>query len=270
MTTPKPLYIPTSSINAKDQPPSRRIFMGIVGAAGSGKTTAALTFPNPVVADFDNGLEEHKGKREIISQPFYNDEWCLAQGARKLTGDYEGIPIETVNRRDLIHKYIKKEYSKLTPEQTLIIDSWTKLQDAFDATTHCQPAYTEKGKVDGYAFWGRKLEYSTQLMNNLMALSCNVVVVFHEVRDVDSDGAVTGKIQALQQGSFRNKIPVSFNDFLRCVNVSEKKAKEIGFHDERFFFQTKQTATFDAKSRSIKHDGDYVPANYESFVKFSG
>src|SRR5438477_3448518 len=172
------MYIPKNHVNLKDVTETL-IRMGIIGEAGTGKTTATLTFPNPIVTNIDNGLQTFIG-RNIIQIPFHEHDFVSKILNRSAT-----VRAATPNRRDAFLTCIREEAIKLESDQTLIVDSWTTLQDAFDVQTALDPAYTKEGKIDDFDFWARKLDFSRDVLTYLMSLKCNVIVIFHEQKERD-------------------------------------------------------------------------------------
>lgn len=262
-------------INLKDKK-QLTFKVGIAGASGSGKTYAALTFPNPVVLDYDNGLSAHQG-RDLISFPIWDDEWCKANGCQPMKGNVDGLPISCVNKRDIIVRLLDKleKDSLLTEEHTLILDSWTKLQEAFDAATHCQPSFSKDGKIDSFSFWKRKIAFSEQIMSRLMGLKCSVVVLFHLFRERDDEGKETGKWQPFMDGKFKDKVASYFDNFfgqvcLPSFDPSNTRMREFEpikhmlTERENYLWQVKPTLKIDAKCALPGVTTPFVKAGYES------
>lgn len=272
------MYIPSNSANTKDakQP---RLFLGLQGPSGSGKTTAGMTFPNVYPVDIDGSLTQFYGK-DIPHAPFYNDAWVVEKFAARYVeykspeGDYSKV----LNKRDALKKWLTTEAIQFTEEQTILWDSWTATQLCFDKFTRCEPVFNKAGEEDERAFWGRKIEYSRDMLDCLRALRCNVVVTFHELFAYDKTKAmVTDKLQPLQQGQFVAQIKMFFSDFYRQIMLEwdDKEAearKKIGIDKSMFnnqgqgwFWQIKSGKDFDAKSRMPARPEILVPANFKSF-----
>lgn len=169
---------------------------GIQGAPNSGKTHAALSFPNPLVLDFDKKL-----RPGVPCVPFWKPEFVDTLAPRK----NPGLP----NRRDALIKYLNTLAGKLPANFTIIVDSWTRLQDAFDQSAYIAPQaeYTAKdGAVDGFKIFRHKMDWSTQVLLALMSLPHTVVITFHEQVDRDEDGMPNGKTKPLMTGQFADKI----------------------------------------------------------------
>jgi hypothetical protein len=243
--------------------------VGIQGPPGSGKTASALTFPNPIFADFDHidipsllALPHLKDvKPQVI--PFYNVEFCKDKLGMKPN------KMNLVPKHSALKKWIMDYGSKLTSEQTLILDSWTTLQDAFDEYTWSEPIYNSAGKVDDRAPWSLKLDFSTEISNMIKDLTCNVVVLFHEVQARDpQSGVLLDKIMPLMQGQFVAKIKIYYPNFFKA-SVEQKKdqaGKPIEGNTPEYFWQVKSDNKFDAKCSKVDLPFK-VPAYYSSLIK---
>jgi len=258
----------------------------MAGHSGAGKTYSVCnSFPNVVVADMDNGLSAFQGK-DIISFPFYNSDWCQEQGAKKLKGNIDGLPIACTNRRDLFKKFVDEKFSQLDSSYTLFIDSWSKVQEFFDEATNCQPAMGSNGKVDTFSFWRRKITYSEQVMSALMSLKCSVVVAFHMYKETDEYGRETGKYFPLMQGKFKSKVQSYFDNFFvqHCITQTdakgedrrEKKDKkgrllfpqtELLSEELNYLWQVRNSVDVDSKCALPGVEGPFVPATYKSIEK---
>lgn len=264
-------YIPTNSINLATTSIKPVIRLGLQGASGSGKTFSALTFPNPVVLDFDNGCQRHAG-RDITVIPFYNDKWCVeVLKCQIVKGQVEGVPATVVNKRDAFKKWLNEEGQKLLADQTLILDSFTTLSMNFDSVTDLQPSYSKDGSVDAFAFWSRKLDFTKDILQTLIGLNCHVVVCFHEtcMRDPAS-GLLLEKVAPLSQGKSVAIIPLFFSDFFRQLAVDRKikgpDGKEVVTGTD-YLWQVKSSSQCNCKTRMKLKDGTTnIPANFESFT----
>ena len=245
-----------------------QIRLGLQGAPNAGKTTAALTFPGIVVADFDNKLSEtnafYAGKKlnEITIIPFYNAEFVDKLKPR-------GHPAYAPNKRDAFKFWLSTEAPKLQADQTLFIDSWTMLQAAFDQQQGYEPAVTRKGEIDKFVFWDKKLEFSKDVCERLKTLNCHVVVTFHETIERDDEGKPTGKMKPVMQGQFADQIAGHFNNWFRChavsklENPSDSRSKVIG---SDFFWQTIPDNMCNCCTQ-LRDLPRLVPANYSIFAK---
>ena len=257
------MHIPQNSVNLKNVT-YPQIRLGLQGPPASGKTTSALTFPNPVVADLDNGLTKYSGS-DIISIPFYDYDWICNYDSK-----YKPFkPGAQPNRRDAFLRFLREDALKLTNEQTLIIDSWTSLQTFFDQQQELEPKITKTGQIDDYDFWARKIEYSEKVMVYLCSLKCHVIVTFHEssVRDLKS-GFLLEKVAPLMSGKFLAQIKKWFTDFFRMVN-EEEKDKTGKVTKCNYFWQIMSDNNFDAKTRLTFEPGVFkVEPHFKIFEQY--
>lgn len=258
------MHIPADSQNLENKK-FAQIVLGIQGPPGTFKTGAALTFPNPVICDFDNGLTAYAGQSKVV-MPFHDNAWICAYAGGKFKNKK---PEHQPNRRDAFLEFLRTDGFKLAPEQTLVVDSWTTLQDAFDAQQKLEPRYTDKGKEDDFWPWECKIKYSKEVITLLRSIRCNVVVNFHEtqVRDIAS-GQLLDKVAPLMQGKFVAQLKLYFTDFFRATTEDEKNAagKVV---KTRFLWQVRSDNKFDAKTRLTLPDGTYqIPASYNSFTEY--
>src|SRR5256885_4469890 len=128
------LYIPASSISLKEKI-SSKIILGIQGEPGTGKSESATTFPNPIFANAD-GEEDLFVGRDIPQIPLYDYDWVVnyCDGKFKPTK-----PKAQPNRRDALINFLQEDALKLTVEQTLVLDSWTRIQTHFDQQQEIDP-----------------------------------------------------------------------------------------------------------------------------------
>jgi hypothetical protein len=230
------------------------------GWAGTGKTHAALTFPNPYVMDWDNNLQAYFGQ-DIPNLPIWDSEF-VSKTMGKPPTKVNAQP----NRRDAGLNWLKTEGMKFTPAQTLIIDSWTRVQAAIDAQNELEPKITKGGQIDDFDFWNKKLAFSRDYMNVIASLRCSVVVTIHEIsqRDVKT-GALLDKVRPLQQGQFAAEISSYFGYVMRQITEEEKDGtgKVV---KTKYLWQVVSDNQFEAIARPAFPEGTYrVPAHYDSF-----
>lgn len=263
------------TINLKESNGVPQIMLGLQGAPCTGKTWAASTFPNPTIVDFDRGTTALCG-RDIKVVPFY-DAVFVKEKFKAPTKQYtiEGIPTTVLNRRDAFRKWLDTDAANMKAGETLVIDSWTSLMNAFDLMTEAEPAYTKQGNVDEFAFWRRKIMWSTDVIEMLKSLSCNVVVCFHEIQQRDkATGILLDKVQPLMEGKFVAELKVHFTDYYRqCaipkVKLDGKPSDVNGkaIDKDGWYWQVKSDAAFDAKCRVPNVVDKFVPAHYSFFEK---
>ena len=275
------MFIPPNSTKLEDLSDRRRV--AIQGAGGTGKTTAALTFPNPIVVDIDNSVDLNNARAVGIDPstvtvlPFYRE-------------DYQKT-IMAVNRpnvKDCFEKWLEENIRKFAPEQTVIIDSWTFLQDAFDKFTPI-PIAKQSGAEDRMSWWGMKADWSQEILTTLQSAQCNIVMIFHEVEERDDKGRLTGKVKPMMQGRFADKLqnyfPYWFRQFtLDKITDREKQEAEIkamgisrGVFEEiqnssapyrpSYIWQTVTSNL--AKCKTKIPFARFIPAHYKVFVETS-
>jgi hypothetical protein len=273
-------------VNPPANPPRRLLLQG---EGGTGKTIASCTFPNPIFLEMENTLNQHKDTLKEIHNidintikrvPFWREDYAMEylKGLNQ-TGTKAKIN-GIVNRKLAILNWIQNEAVKLPPEVTLVVDSWTRIQEACDHWTDANPVITQGQAVDKFAFWKEKQGYSERICNVLEKLPCNLVVICHEMPEW-ADGAPTGKILPLQQGGFQGKLKTYFPDVYRSVFVPKldpvtKKPlvdELTGKKRGDYMWQTASggsiggdNRTFDSKC-SIVGLKAFVAANYMSLVK---
>lgn len=235
----------------------------LMGYPGTGKTWSALTFPNPVVLNLDRGLSAHIGKK-IIEIPLYDIALIDALAKRS----FQTAP---PNARDAVKHWLVNEAQKLEADQTLIVDSWTTLQNAFDLQTKLEPVYSTKtGKEDTYAFWARKVEYALEVCSLLKNIRCHVVVTVHETVERNDDGNLTGKIKPLMQGQFADQLGGHFTDVFRQLAVtrykepSNTKSEVIGTD---YLWQTQSDNVVNCKTCLVGAP-KFIKATYEDYIKY--
>jgi len=273
------------NVNPPPNPPRRLLLQG---EGGTGKTIASATFPNPIYLELENTLDQHKDTlkaihginvEDIKRVPFWREEFVVGYLQKEMNKTGTSAKVAGVlNRRDAILHWIQIYAIKLPPEVTLIIDSWTRIQEAFDHWTEANPVMTKGNEVDKFDFWRRKQAYSEKICSVIEKLPCNLVVICHEMPEW-ADGAPTGKILPLQQGGFQGKLKTYFPDVYRSVFIPklgpDKKPiidKETDKKTGDYMWQTASggfgadNRVFDAKC-SIVGLKALVPANYMSLVK---
>ena len=238
------------------------------GPPASGKTTAALTFPNPVVANFDRGLTTAtvEGLQQI---PFYDDNFCV-----KTLGWAKHNEKGIVNKRDGFKKWLATEAMKIEPDQTFILDSWSALQSAEELQSRVAEIHMTKGNpptINEREPWALKLEFSKDVMSLMQNMRCNVVVIAHDRNTVNEQGELTDRVSPLQDGQFKFMISRFFSDIYRqhCVSSKLPNGKPMVINgveltgDYNYFWQVRSNNTFLAKSR-YTYASTLVPATYKS------
>lgn len=275
------LYIPTGAQLLSKITSIPQIRLGIQGPPGYGKTWSALTFPNPIVLNFDRGLGAHIGREDVIEVPFYNPQFVDGIVRR------DGLN-NPPNRKDALLIWLNSHGMKLSPNQTLIIDSNTQVEIAFHLQYNINPATTRSGKIDDFAEWRLKVEWYGELMNLLKSLQCNVIYIAHETLDRDKTGELNGKVRPLLTGQFADQLASHFTDYFRCmafsktINDIEKFKTTFGVTSELPLINStpKECGSFyvwqtisdqlvpHCKTSTLVGAPRYVLANYQSFEKY--
>lgn len=207
--TKEEIYKPLDSMTLAESPIDPQIRLGLQGYPKTGKTWAALTFPNPIVLNLDRGLGAHTGRQDVIDVPFYNPSFVDKIKKR------DGI-MAPPNRRDAILLWLSSEGMKLTSNQTLILDGSTQLQNACLAQYKLNPKLTKSGKIDDFGEWSDKVEYFGEVCELLKLLRCNVIYLIHETAARNDDGDLNGMVRPLLTGQFGDQIMGHFTDWFRC------------------------------------------------------
>ena len=213
-------YIPPNTQSLKDNNISAQSRIALMGYPFTGKTWSALTWPNPIVCNFDNKFGAHLG-RDILIVPFHDPAFVDSLAKRQ-------VPAHPPNVRDAFKVWLDNQAPKLERDQTLIIDSWTMLNTAQELQTSKEVFLTSQGKVDDRAPWRVKLDYFKDICNRLRTLTCDVIVTFHEQDDRFKTGTqageVNGKVRPLMSGQFKDQLMGHFTDFFRqhCIDKAPK------------------------------------------------
>jgi len=233
------IYIPQGAVRLNDPDYKLQLRLGIEGEPKTGKSHAALTFPNPISLSFDRGLISHVGRSDVVEVPFYDaafiDKICprdkLANGSIATYTDLRTniTRILPPNRKDALLKWLSTEALKLTKNQTLIVDGSTGLQSAFHMQYWTSPTITKGsgrgggggGDIDFRAEWKLKLDYFTEVITALKALACDVIYICHESRDRDDKGNLNGKFRPLMSGQFQDELKSHFTDWFRAVTIEK-------------------------------------------------
>lgn len=218
MSTP---YLPPGCTTLDKIEFNPQLRIGIQGFPKSGKTFAALTFNNPIVANFDRGLKTHFGRADVIEVPFYSDAFVEKYVKRK-TPEYVDIrngvkKQRPYNRRDALTSWLYTEGVNLERNQTLVLDGNTSIQAAFHAQYWTDPALDKDGKIKPYEEYAQKITFYTELAFCLKALKCDVVFICHESRDRNDQGDLNGKIRPLLSGAFKDELASHFTDWFRAL-----------------------------------------------------
>lgn len=276
------LYIPTGCKPLSESLAEQQIRLGIQGPPKYGKTFNALSFPNPVVLNLDKGLGAHVGKNNIIEVPMWYPPFV--DGIVKRDG-LNAPP----NRKDAILVWLNKEGTKLSEQQTLIVDSSTQLQNAFVAQYNLNPKITKQGKIDDFGLWNQKVDYFGELCELFKALKCNVVYICHETADRSDDGSLNGGVRPLLTGQFGDQLASHFTDWFRAhaiakptTDENKKKLQEkfkldnatlhewlnSSTNEAIYLWQTQADEIAKCGTSTLVNAPKFVLANYSTFGKY--
>lgn len=272
--------------------------LGILGSPGTGKTTAAHTFPNPI-----NGNLDRKAPPGCQSVPLANADFMR----KVLNPAYVKTPTSHLipaNYRDGIKKWLRNALPAMPSGATFILDSWTMLQNYFsiqaqDDNIYCVYDFKTKAKtlnpdgspvIDKWDVLRHRIVYSAELMNFFKTASCDCIITFHEQVERNEDGKATGQIKALMDGQFKDQITGHLTMFVRQVVIHYDNFKRSNPTDAAYYAAYHREKTGNAITEktpcyvwqvvasdifnSILPPGfkcpfvKYMPADYCEYVKF--
>jgi len=278
------IYKPPGCINPNELPDTQ-IRLGIQGAPFTGKTFSTLTFPNPIVLSLDRKVSAH-GNDNVIVVPFYDVKFIDSIVKRP------GVQAPP-STKDAIIKWLMTEGVKLKPNQTLILDGSTSIEEAFHIWYNFNEnelALSKSGQIDGFVQWNLKKSYFGELFACLKTIPGNVIYICHE-SEKTKDGQSTGKLRALLTGQVGDKIAGNFSDWFRSIVIGKPADKEqrkkvldwakvddttldewiaASPPDYRaiHLWQTQSDDLCDCGTSTMFHAPKYVLANYSSFLKY--
>lgn len=252
-TSPAPSTAqPTGLVLSGDPEPDK--FLVLAGAAFAGKTTASLSFPNPLVLNVDNKVPS----QGIATIPFYDDAFCDSIIKRANQAN-------PANRRDAVANWIAMNRSTLS-QHTVILDSLSSLENAFYSQTF---EVEKKWGVNGGLFFGSKLSYFSGICDALRAcarrviVNCHLLPVFAKDPNLGVDIS-TGKFKPACAGSFAEKLPT----FATTVAYAYRD-NDISSGTSKFLWALRPTMAFEActLAKRIPASGiiDVTKNAYEAF-----
>ncbi len=271
-TAPNPLEKSSSSLTT-DLSPVRLLLMG---PPGVGKTFSAFSFPNPVYIDLDhklNGYRSWKPEHEFPMFPFWDAKFIQEKIKMPNAPNGQYTDKNPPNVAGAFKKWLIEEARHLTPEQTLIVDSWTNLHNFFDIYTQLPHEMPRSKKPpfeeDTRAFWGLKLNFTIEMLKLFTNLNCGLVVIAHEMYTTDDEGKILG-LKPLMQGSGRDHMGKDFTDVYRqrvFVKDYPEGCKPPEGKTESYVWQTGKDQYFQMACKSNPYMPNFVPAEYASFTK---
>lgn len=181
-------------IRASEPQKSEQNFVAIIyGAPGTGKTTIALSAPDPILIDFDNGMHR------------------VAAWHRK---DY----IHVDRYEDVLNDI---QIPEIKAAKTLIIDTGgsfvTYLKDwAFRTQPTARTKGGEFNSLKGFGFVKNEFARLTSQIKDIMHK--NLIYVFHSTEQADKDGNPQQRLMC--EGQARNTVwnACDFGGYLQVVN----------------------------------------------------
>jgi hypothetical protein len=230
--------------NAKDVTPDTEwLKVFVTGEYGTGKSIFASTFPTPgFLFDFGNGVLSYEGL------DFDYEQYLLSPiGWDKLDRD---LPI--------VKKAVQeKKY------QTVIVDDVSAMTDvAMEKAMQLDP---KRSPTNG-PIWNVHYQMVRNLMegriNQIVNLSCNIVIIAHVDYVKDKDTGAVMDIQPMLTGQLAIKVPGKFDEVYYATSRREDNAT-------KWYMQTVPIGMKKARSRLSginKYLDDLVPNNYDAVM----
>lgn len=280
------IYTPPNCRKLSEDTAKQQVRLGIQGFPGTGKDWAALGtpdkkqegFPNCIVYNLDRGLSAHQGCEHILEIPVHS-------------------MYKKEDQKDKIVDWLTNQGTKLTKDQTLVIDSLSSLEQVYHSwfkVNEMQLAVSRSsGKVNDFIEWQIKEQFFNEIHVLIKSLRCDVILLCHESERADKPttigqpGMYTGKIRPFLSGKFGDVIIREYTDWFRqhafaktadpkdttLANFRMTKTEFLAMQqtfvgDTIYAWQTKGDDLFNAKASSLVNPPTYIPATYQSFVKY--
>ena len=276
------IYLPPGSVSLSSVTERPQIRLGLQGYPKTGKTWAALTFPNPIVLNLDRGLGAHVGKANVHEIPMYAP--AFVDSVVKRNG-----AVCPPNRKDAVTKWLSTEALRLKRGQTLVIDGSTSLELAHDTQFKLDDRPNSNGVYDQWGVYKSKNVYFAEITTYLKSLECDVVYICHETPDRNKNGDLNGLVRPLLAGQAGDKLAGEFTDWFRTNTIGKPKTPEEvekfkkffgltaeGFKewmdksttDTVYYWQTSGDDIAKCGSSSLVNAPKYVLADYTTFSKY--
>ncbi len=185
----------------------KKFSMILYGSPGVGKTTLALSAPDPVLIDFDRGMSRVRSQH---------------RKAAIFCDTYEDV-LTDLGSPDM------KQF------QTIVVDTGgsfiTYLQDwamRADPKANCQ----KNGAISLKGFGAVKMEFSRFTSYVKDTLNKNLIYVFHSLEQTDKDG--NPQVRLMCEGAAKNIVwtPCDFGGYVQMIG----DRRDIGFTPEQEYF----------------------------------
>lgn len=250
------MHIPTSATKP-DLASQPQIRLLLVGIPKSGKTySVATTFPGVVVADIDNGYTAADlRKLQLPTLNFYDPEWVKKH--------YNGK-----SAANAFTDFLLQDATKMTREQTLVIDGLSSLADAVRDHLDKITPKGKDGNPDGFWFWKQWSIWFQQFCVRLTTLKCHVVLIAHEQEIRDSEtGRVLSYKWLLQGQEFSHRLSQFFTDVFRqtCTATETVKPGPVTEVTKKYEWQIAPDTKFPYCCTRMASNAKFVPATFKSF-----
>lgn len=258
-TSPPPLNV--AGLRSSDA--SVNLF-GIQGEPNTGKTTSALTAPNPIVMDFDKKLPA--GTQSI---PFWDNNFI--HDINKVKNNRDKV---YPDRRQAVLTWLREEASKIPRDYTLILDSYTmgidNMHNLYVAQN--QQLFMTTGSSGSVSFnalkaFQDKLLFNIELFHILKSLNCLVIVTFHEQVERDKTTMKpTGKFRPLCTGGFKDQLAGNFGTIVRSVVETDKTTGKQSYR-----WHVKSDGYFNCQMAphfKIPDNVSSIPNDYNELLKY--
>jgi phage nucleotide-binding protein len=176
----------------------KNVKMMVYGQAGMGKTTLALSSPNPLLLDFDNGVKRVNNAH---------------------LGDNVGI-VQINNWQEIV-TLLTTEAAELAPFGTIVVDTIGKMMDFIIA-------YRCGGRNPRVQDWGTINNDFKWFVNALSGLGKHIIFVAH--RDSRKEGDDTVFVPALREKSYNSIVTeLDLLGYLEMKNENGVQKRSITF-----------------------------------------
>lgn len=186
---------------------TQRFSVIIYGSPGLGKTTLALSAPDPILLDFDRGVSRVNARHRKDTSVCNTYEEVLADINSPAMSQYQTIIIDTGG-------------SFIT-----FLKDW-----AFRTQKGAQTKSGEWNALKGYGFV--KAEFARFTEDIKTRLNKNIIYVFHSVEQSDKDGETQQRLMC--EGATKNTVwtPCDFGGYVQMIG----RDRVISFTPEQEFF----------------------------------